>query len=460
MPIAGPWFESSSRSRAWSARTCVALAVDTFGHMLVPLPHFSSLRRMSMPRVSRVSVRTVIACVILVGSSFSAHALEPLAATYLDEALSAIERMYYRSAEVDWAVQRATAAEQSQGARRPEHTYAAIVDTLIRLDPHATFFGGPVAAGAATPVGMGVRFERRDGRFHVASVNPGSGAEEAGLAVGDVMIEVDGRPFHPMRVLGLATHVTQVGVVVERPGVTDPLVLEVPRRASTAVDAHPTGALLDEGIGYLRLPGHGGNGMLDDGSDYAGVVQGLLVEFDGAGACGWIVDLRSSVGGNIGVTLAAIGPLLGTGSVGGFDDRGSLVEWRYSPATGGFQAGGNTMHRSPTTHIVRDQAAPVAVLVGPATNSAGEMVAVAFRGRDATRLFGRPTNGLSTWTRGARLSDGAVVIVSAGATADRTGQRYDGAIEPDVLVAAGAVTDDATLDAALAWLRESDSCAR
>lgn len=412
-----------------------------------------------MPGVGRWSLRSVIGCAVLVGSTLSAHALEPVAETYLDEAMSAIERMYYRSSAVDWAEQRAMAIGQAQGARQPEDTYAAIVDTLIRLDPHATFFGGPVAGGAATPTGMGVWFELRDGRFHVASVYPGSGAEEAGLAVGDAIIEVDGQPFHPARVLGLATHVTQVVVAVERSGVTDPIVFEVPRRAVAAVDPHPTGALLDGGIGYLSLPRHSGNGLLDDASDYAGVVQGLLAEFDGAGACGWIVDLRSNSGGYIGVMLAAVGPLLGVGSVGGFDDRGRPAEWRYSPATGGFQAGGSTMHRSPTTHILRDQAAPVAVLIGPATNSAGEMVAIAFAGRDDTRLIGQPTNGLSTWTHGTRLSDGAVVIVSGGATADRTGRRYDGAIEPDELVIQAAGANDAALDAALAWLRERRPCA-
>jgi carboxyl-terminal processing protease len=412
-----------------------------------------------MPRAGCLSARTVIGCVFLSATISVVHALEPVAATYLDEAIVAIERNFYRSSEVDWEAQRATARAQAQGARQPEDTYAAIVDTLIRLDSHANFFGGPVAVGAATPVGMGVQFGRTDGRFQVASVNPGSAAEEAGLAIGDIMIEVDGQPFHPARVLGLATNVTQVVVVVERPGVSDPLVFEVPRRPSTPANAPPTGALLDGDIGYVALPGHNGTGLVGDGRDYAGVVQELLAELDGAGACGWVVDLRLNSGGNAGPMLAGIAPLLGVGAVGGFDRNGTLNEWRYQPATGAFQVGGFTMGRSPTTHSVRDQEAPVAVLTGPATISAGEFVVIAFRGRAATRSFGAPTGGLSTWLDGTRLSDGAVMIVSNGATADRTGERHDGPIEPDVLVDAGAATNDATLAAALEWLRERQPCA-
>ena len=92
--------------------------------------------------------------------------------------------------------------------------------------------------------------------------------------------------------------------------------------------------------------------------------------------------------------------------------------------------------------------------------TAGEFVVVALRGRDETRSFGGPTGGLSTWTNRIRLSDGAVVVVSGGATADRTGERYDGPIEPDVQVDPGAAGEDATLDAALAWLRDREACAR
>ena len=186
-----------------------------------------------MPRSVSKSARTVIACVVLGAVGSLAHALEPGAATYLEEALTAMEGNYHRSSEVDWEALRSTAASQAQGARLPEDTYAAIVDTLIGLDAHSILIGGPAASGARTPMmGMGVEFDRLGERFTVVSVDPGSGAEEVGLAVGDEILEVEGRPFHPARVVGLATSVTKVVVVVQRAGVAAPMVFEVPHRPS------------------------------------------------------------------------------------------------------------------------------------------------------------------------------------------------------------------------------------
>lgn len=414
-----------------------------------------------MPRAGSTSTRTAIACVVLSTVGCLAYALEPVAATYLDEALTVIERNFYRSSDVNWEALRATAIAQAQGARRPEDTYAAIVGTLVDLDPHALFIGGPAASGAVAPaMGIGVGLYRLGGRYYVSSVDPGSGAQEAGLVVGDAILEVDGQPFHPARVLGVPTSVTQLVVTIQRSGLNEPIMLEVPRRPfSASANASPSGELLDGNVGYLALPAHNGDGSLAEGGDYASVVQDLLAELERAGACGWVVDLRTNRGGNFGPMLAGIGPLVGSGSLGGFDLSGSLDVWRYQPASGTSLVGNYVVHRSPVSRALRNPDAPVAVLTGPATNSAAEIVVLALRGRDETRSFGDPTGGLTTWTDGFRLSDGAVVVVSRGAMADRTGERFDGPIDPDVLVAPGDAGEDAALAAALAWVREREACA-
>ena len=75
--------------------------------------------------------------------------------------------------------------------------------------------------------------------------------------------------------------------------------------------------------------------------------------------------------------------------------------------------------------------APVAVLIGPHTTSSGEMTAIAFRGRPATRFFGEPTAGYTTGNQVFDLSDGAHLVVTSVYVEDRNGVGFTGAISPD-----------------------------
>jgi carboxyl-terminal processing protease len=97
------------------------------------------------------------------------------------------------------------------------------------------------------------------------------------------------------------------------------------------------------------------------------------------------------------------------------------------------------------------------VITGPRTVSSGEAVTVAFRGRPRTRSFGQPTGGLSTSNSGFQLPDGATLLLTTAVFADRNGQRYGAAIEPDEAVSAVDGADPA-LAAAVAWLRRSSGC--
>ena len=61
------------------------------------------------------------------------------------------------------------------------------------------------AARADAEVKRRDRVNRFAGRFNVASVDPGSAEKEPGLAVGGMILEVDGQPFRLAHVLGSAT---------------------------------------------------------------------------------------------------------------------------------------------------------------------------------------------------------------------------------------------------------------
>ncbi|MET7316860.1 S41 family peptidase [Streptomyces thermoviolaceus] len=215
---------------------------------------------------------------------------------------------------------------------------------------------------------------------------------------------------------------------------------------------------LKGGIGYLSLPGVNGSSRTYD----AYIRQGrqAVAEANGTGACGWVVDLRQETGGGMWPALAVAAPILGDGTVGGFVDAdGKKSTWTIKngvPYLDGEAQGGDA------TRPLGDGRLPVAVLIGRRTASAGEAVAVAFRGRQDTRFFGEPTSGVPTGNATYRLTDGALLILTEVRDADRTGRTYDTAIRPDEEVVKdprpSARREDAVLDAARSWLLRQDAC--
>ncbi|MER7848202.1 hypothetical protein ABTZ03_30160 [Kitasatospora sp. NPDC096077] len=89
----------------------------------------------------------------------------------------------------------------------------------------------------------------------------------------------------------------------------------------------------------------------------------------------------------------------------------------------------------------------------------GEAVAIAFIGRPVTPSFGDRTYGVPTGNEPHRLSDGAVVVLTVAAEADRTCRILVGPLVPDETVDA-PVTEkaDPALDAAVNWLASQGPC--
>lgn len=67
---------------------------------------------------------------------------------------------------------------------------------------------------------------------------------------------------------------------------------------------------------------------------------------------------------------------------------------------------------------------PVAVLISKSTASAGEAVAIAFKGRPNVRFFGQRTTGLTTANDVFAISDGSGLFLAVMNYADRDGNRY------------------------------------
>ncbi len=195
---------------------------------------------------------------------------------------------------------------------------------------------------------------------------------------------------------------------------------------------------------------------------YAQAAQEVIRGIDQAGkTCGWLVDLRGNIGGNMWPMLDGVGPILGSGTVGWFVfPDGRKQAWSYRD--GQVQEGGETVLTIAGAYQLKHPNPPVALLTDRMTASAGEAIVVAFRGRPQTRSFGDRTGGVPTATRGFTLSDGALLVITVALDADRTGQTYDGPIPPDQYVRADPRQIDMPADpvrrAATSWLHTQPAC--
>jgi C-terminal processing protease CtpA/Prc len=229
-----------------------------------------------------------------------------------------------------------------------------------------------------------------------------------------------------------------------------------------AIDAR----LLPPGIGYIYIPGTDGQGS--DATAFADALQEAVETLDSSRPCGWVVDLRRNVGGNMWPMIAGIGPVLGEGDLGSFVDPDSLRSiWYYADGAAGmrFSNGQKSVAAAVSDaayELTASEPPPVAVLYGPYTASSGEAVAIAFRGRALTRSLGEPTSGLSTANATYPLSDGALLVLTVATDADRTGHLYGADLQPDQPVSWTTIDPASVYDTAAAqakdWLLTQSAC--
>lgn len=194
-------------------------------------------------------------------------------------------------------------------------------------------------------------------------------------------------------------------------------------------------------------------------------LQKVVTELDASHPSGWIVDLRGNVGGNMWPMLAGIGPLLGEGDdLGEFFNTDGHSVWRYRDGVAAEVSEGKVdaypAIEGKPYHLAGTP--EVAVLIDRSTGSSGEALAVAFRGRPRTRLFGEHTQGASTVNETFQLSDGASLWLTIGVQADRTGKMYPDGLAPDEAFPSETQVlppaQDPVVQAALNWLcRAPDS---
>jgi carboxyl-terminal processing protease len=379
---------------------------------------------------------------------------------YLSNALDWIETHSVKINTVDWPAVREQALALAPNPQTTADTYTALQFAVTQLGDSITFFNTPSQA----------KETRVDDGLHtfypeavIISINPGGPADRAGLQVGDIIQTINGEPPKQFEGTPFVDRFDGPTVEIAVQRVSENQSITVTLEKVPFRPPEPTGRRINTGhgsLGYVEIP------VTFGWDQYPTLAQRVIRDADQVGTCGWIIDLRRNYGGDIWSYMAAIGPILGEGDVGGFVYLDATRElWKYEDGKvfWGREERDESLVEGPL-YKLKNPMPPVALLTSRATMAAGELAVITFQGRPKVRTFGEPTGGtpfLAFWTG---LSDGANMSVSGAYSMDRTGRIYKGSIEPDQVVAIDwkqlGTDRDAVILAAQDWLLNQPDCAQ
>jgi carboxyl-terminal processing protease len=221
--------------------------------------------------------------------------------------------------------------------------------------------------------GIGMTIEDVGGSVIVSKVFPHTPAEEAGVAAGDRIVQIETAPTTGWTLVQVSdsligTPGTKVSVRFSRTGVTDPIALHF-TRAIIHVPAVPFSIMLDGKIAYIPL-----QQFNEDASEDMEASLDRLVRT--GGAKGIVLDLRDDPGGILDQALSVSNMFLHEGQ--------QLVSVR----------GRNT---PPQIYTAREHPlipdVPLVVLVNGGSASASEIVAGALQDHDRALIVGTTSFG-------------------------------------------------------------------
>lgn len=209
--------------------------------------------------------------------------------------------------------------------------------------------------------------------------------------------------------------------------------------------------ILESGYGYISVPGT---------SNYdqrtCQQLQDSLCSLELKDLKGIVIDLRLNEGGSVYPGFSGLNQLFGSELVAYSANLDGSPQSAWSVRKGAFLQGGRQ------AVVVKNGCKPnkdlkIAILLSQITASSGEMLAVAFKGREKTIFIGEKTAGFTTINSEFRIGKHYLGIAS-GFITDRKGRVYFDHVEPDVEIIEGDnftdLREDSKVQAALQWLKE------
>lgn len=258
-------------------------------------------------------------------------------------------------------------------------------------------------------IGVAITTENETEGFRVTQLEPGGGAAEAGVQIGDVIVAVEGEKVLDIgmdaaknKIRGKAD--SYVSISVLRDGQT--LELSVQRKLMQVTVAE--GQMLNEEIGLITIAN------FDErcADETLAAVQEVLQ----AGAKKLIFDVRFNPGGYKTELVEILDRLLPEGAL--------FRSLAYNGKEKVDESDENCLEM------------PMAVLVNGYSYSAAEFFAAALREYDWAVVVGQPTVGKSNFQNTFRLNDGSAVSLSVGKyfTPKGVSLADEGGLQPDVIV--------------------------
>ena len=269
-----------------------------------------------------------------------------------------------------------------------------------------------VAEASGSSVGIGVYVVYSEtGGIEVVQVMSGSPAEAAGLAIGDIIVSVDGQA---VTTLGYENAVNMV-----RGEVGTELTVEVLRESQTLHFTVTRGIFEpetvfaetvrvdDELIGYIYITEF--TSVEVTANQFIDAVEGLKE----LGVDSLIFDVRNNPGGDLNAIVEILDYLLPEGPIVHlFDADGNSLGEHFSDASG--------------INL------PMVVLANENTASAAELFTSALNDYDKAEIVGTTTFGKGCGQQGSMLSDGSVVFITTFFYNPPYSENYDGiGIIPD-----------------------------
>ncbi len=210
-------------------------------------------------------------------------------------------------------------------------------------------------------------------------------------------------------------------------------------------------SLLAPSVGYVRIVGL----PMGDNTQMSREIQDAVCAVHAMGANDWIVDLRYNGGGNMFPMVEGLAAILGDGPAGGAVGLTEEENATWRVENGDFYYNDQSVQLE--NACTYEDLPKVAVLTSMYTASSGEVVAVAFKGREHTRFFGEFTHGLTTVNDYTPLDSLSILLLSVSTYQSRDGKVYDAYVDVDEyipFVPDATMEEDAGVRRALEWLME------
>jgi carboxyl-terminal processing protease len=263
--------------------------------------------------------------------------------------------------------------------------------------------------------GIGARMEGTEPT--IVEVFPNSPAAQAGLGPGDTILAVDGQPTASLKLDDVVNHIrgpegTPVSLQVQRAGSAQADVVTLVRAQVDAPFVQSRRVAGD--LGYVELRGFPEPSVVPQ-------VEQAILQLQGEGVRGIVLDLRGNGGGRLDVGSRLLGDFVPAGPIYQSVDRD------------GHQDVGVVQNAHPILTV------PLAVLVDDGTASMGEVFAAAIQEHRVGEVIGTTTAGAVAASVFLPLSDGSALQLSiervysgAGALLDKVGVHPDREVARDL----------------------------